>query len=1359
MQQWKTIALRAERELRNLYRAGTNLLLQRWKAIAIRAGLGLLILLASLVILAVVLLRTGPGRSVVAAAISEFSDGHIRVHGLSGALPNSLRAESLEVADARGVWLQAENVTLDWRALAALDNHFVIRNVSATRVVVMRRPHRSEKSSGEEPNIEISSLSLPRVEIGAGLAGRKAVLSAQGSLHYRSSSNLGADIVVARLDNNDRYVAKGAIDNDVANGTVTISESDGGILAALAGLPSLGAVHLEARASGDSRANVLSLNVSAGMLEASGSGKIALRTRELDLDVQAHAPAMRPAPDIAWQSLSLSGHLHGPFDAPNANGTLTLAVAEIRGVTVRQLMTKLSGNSGVIDLEALADGLRVPGAHPDLFAGAPVSLDAHADLKAAHRPIHFSLAHPLLQVAGDATTSGTKTLTAKVVAPSLQAFAGDDAKGSASFTVSAAEQAEKIALDVDGKLNLDGTAPLARLLGHNATVRLKANLDGGDVTQSQIALGGAAVTVQAHGSFKKNALDYRLDARLSDLSRLAGTLKGEATLNATVSGPLDKAEAHVQGNALAASRGFAPQRVSFSVRTVGLPDPRLAHVEAQGRFDNAPVTLKADYAAPAGKAGRAVLAARWKSLDATGQVAVTRGALGTGTGQIKVGRLADFSSLAGTKLDGRLDANFELARQGSRDLLRLGARVNALTVENTRAGTATVNGTVTDPFGSPFFALAAATQGITVQGVTGDAQANLAGPLDKLAVTLKSALKDSSGMPATIDAAALVDARKKRAMLSRAAAQWRKETFALRAPATIDFTQGISVDRLVASVGGGTLKVSGSVSPKLAATVSVTNLPAQTLTPFVSDIPLTGTVSADANLTGTADAPKGTVTIRARSLRAGAYSTRSVAPADLDVFGTLDGRTARVNARLAAGASARVTVTGQAPLVRNAPLDLHVAGAADLALLDPVLMADARQAKGNVNADLHVTGALASPRMAGKMTLADGEVQDFARGLHLRDVAAVLEAQGGVIRVTALSARAGSGTITGSGTIDVASPGMPITLTLTAKDAQPVASDRVTATLSGDLKLTGRLDGAMALGGHIDVKHGDINLPDSFPPDVAVLNVRKRGAAPPPPPSQSAVSLDILVAVPGQIFVRGHGVDADFGGRIHITGTSGAPLVSGGFTMNRGSFSVAGQTLDFTTGKVSFDGTGVRQRLDPTLDLVAQTTSGGVTATLTVTGYASAPKIVLSSTPALPQDEVLAHLLFQQSMKQLSPLQLAGIAQAVAELGGVGSGFDPLGRVRKTLALDRLAVGSISTGSLPGQTQTTVEAGKYVLRNVYVGTKQSFSGGTQVQVQIDLTKTLKAQGTLSTMSSATATSGNAAQDNGSSVGLSYQIEY
>jgi translocation and assembly module TamB len=236
-------------------------------------------------------------------------------------------------------------------------------------------------------------------------------------------------------------------------------------------------------------------------------------------------------------------------------------------------------------------------------------------------------------------------------------------------------------------------------------------------------------------------------------------------------------------------------------------------------------------------------------------------------------------------------------------------------------------------------------------------------------------------------------------------------------------------------------------------------------------------------------------------------------------------------------------------------------------------------------------------------------------------------------------------------------------------------------------------------------------------------------------------------------------MDADMGGGVQVGGTSTAPVVSGGFRMNRGTFSVAGQTLNFTTGRVRFDGTGVRGGLDPTLDFVAQTVSGGVTATLTVGGYASAPKITLSSSPTLPQDEIVAHLLFQQSVKQLTPLQLASIAQAAAAMGGIAGGFNPLGTVRRTLGLDRLSVGSANGGATGTQSQTTVEAGRYVARNVYVGVKQNLSGGTQTQVQVDITRRLKAQATLSTGTTAATTQGNALQDNGSSVGLSYQFEY
>ena len=121
-------------------------------------------------------------------------------------------------------------------------------------------------------------------------------------------------------------------------------------------------------------------------------------------------------------------------------------------------------------------------------------------------------------------------------------------------------------------------------------------------------------------------------------------------------------------------------------------------------------------------------------------------------------------------------------------------------------------------------------------------------------------------------------------------------------------------------------------------------------------------------------------------------------------------------------------------------------------------------------------------------------------------------------------------------------------------------------------------------------------------------------------------------------------------------------------------------------------------------------------------------------------------------------MQLASVAQAAATLSGGGGGIDSVGTIRRSLGLDRLAVGSSQSGS-SGTGSTTIEAGKYVLRNVYIGAKQDLGGGTKATVQVDLTKHLKAQAQVNTGARADNTTSTPLQDNGDSIGLSYQFEY
>jgi translocation and assembly module TamB len=275
-----------------------------------------------------------------------------------------------------------------------------------------------------------------------------------------------------------------------------------------------------------------------------------------------------------------------------------------------------------------------------------------------------------------------------------------------------------------------------------------------------------------------------------------------------------------------------------------------------------------------------------------------------------------------------------------------------------------------------------------------------------------------------------------------------------------------------------------------------------------------------------------------------------------------------------------------------------------------------------------------------------------------------------------------------------------------------------------------------------------------------VLDVRRPGqtaeSTPERPPRDFAI--DLTVEAESAIFVRGRGVDAELGGRLRITGTRRNPQVEGGFDLRRGTFSVGGAQLRFTSGRVTFTGQGLEKRLDPSLDLVAsRVASDGSTATITIGGFVDAPTLTLSSTPEQPPDTILSLLLFDQpNVQQLSALQIAQVGAALASMSGVGgNGLDPLGSVQHTLGLDRLSLSSYTTGTTTG---TTIEAGRYVSSRVYVGARQNTTGVTQAVVQIDLTRHLKLETAIGNGSNS-AQGATPDNDPGNNIGISYQIEY
>ena len=213
------------------------------------------------------------------------------------------------------------------------------------------------------------------------------------------------------------------------------------------------------------------------------------------------------------------------------------------------------------------------------------------------------------------------------------------------------------------------------------------------------------------------------------------------------------------------------------------------------------------------------------------------------------------------------------------------------------------------------------------------------------------------------------------------------------------------------------------------------------------------------------------------------------------------------------------------------------------------------------------------------------------------------------------------------------------------------------------------------------------------------------------------MDLDLVVSASNGVFVRGMGLDAELGGDITVRGDNAAPVAVGAFELRRGRFRIAGKQLDLTSGTITFVGS-----LDPRLNLVAAMTSNDVTARIFVSGSASTPKITLTSTPELPQDEIMSRLLFGRSIGSLSVGQALRVAQTFAQFSGGGPGV--LDKVRRSLGVDSLDVGANAAG-----TGGEIGIGKRLNDRVYLGVKQgTTSNSSKVTVDVDITRNIRIQG-------------------------------
>jgi translocation and assembly module TamB len=205
----------------------------------------------------------------------------------------------------------------------------------------------------------------------------------------------------------------------------------------------------------------------------------------------------------------------------------------------------------------------------------------------------------------------------------------------------------------------------------------------------------------------------------------------------------------------------------------------------------------------------------------------------------------------------------------------------------------------------------------------------------------------------------------------------------------------------------------------------------------------------------------------------------------------------------------------------------------------------------------------------------------------------------------------------------------------------------------------------------------------------------------------SGWSLDVTLKAPGRVYLHGRGLNLELSLDAHVGGTTAAPQLTGKAGVVRGDYDFAGKRFEFDPTSVVYLSTRPR---DIRLDLSATRNDPALTAVVRISGTAAKPEITFTSSPSLPNDEVLSQVLFGTSASQLSPVEAAQLASAVSAMAS-GGGLDVIGNLRSFARLDRLAFGGTQA------TGVTVSGGKYVTENVYIELTGGGREGPSAQVE------------------------------------------
>lgn len=744
-----------------------------------------------------------------------------------------------------------------------------------------------------------------------------------------------------------------------------------------------------------------------------------------------------------------------------------------------------------------------------------------------------------------------------------------------------------------------GVAAVDRALGTRPKADIVFHAGGGlQILEAQVE--GAAMRLRAAGSVGER-LNLRASLSLPDLATVTGGVAGAATAEArvtgTAAGPDAFGEIRMSGVAAA---GAPPGNgtVAFQIGTV---------VSAPSGPITANVTVgDVPIAGHARLAGTRLDGLELVSGDSRigGQLALVDGGV---RGHLS-GSIADLSAweaLAGVPLAGQVHAEAELTPAAGQSLrLDLNGRNLA------------VAGTEVDSFSTL----------VTASGLTADAKQ----------VAVESLRLTRSGAD-----------------------------IVLLSPARLTLSgERAGLDWATLSLGEGRLHVQGHMRGNdLAAQLRIEGMPLDVAKLAMSGLDLTGRVDGVADLSGTLADPRIQAELTGRNVGLGAGAHAGVGRLAVRLSGVWQDGMLRAEGSANDGDRLRASAEATLPVPGEGMIAGWARASGDAGRLSEMLPFPGHVLTGGLQASAEVSGTLAEPLVSGQVSLDNGRYENLENGTLVTSLSVRAEIAGDNVTINASGMDGGNGSVRvqGQGSLAGAYQGE-----VTLNNFTALRRDDAEAQLDGGVHLAGE-GGQGRIAGDLTVPRAEVDigrLKGGGPVTLDVIEINKPGQGPPPArqPDAAETPLTIALAVDVTVehaFVRSRGLDSEWQGGVTVGGTLTQPSLTGQLKVARGNFDFLGKQFALVPDSaVTFQG---GDSIDPALNVTAEVAATDITAQVQVSGTAKQPGFAMTSSPTLPQDEILARVLFGRELGKLSTFQQIQLAQMAASglTGGGGGGLRP----------------------------------------------------------------------------------------------------